>query len=212
MPNWTNNRVLVRPMGDKYKDFYNRYNSIEQYLAKTGGDGSSLLYELGFIDKDTRAFFGGLDESSDLEKGNLVFSYISACGHEPEVISNIMDKYDVHCIVIFADEMRNGYRKSDYSRESDFWYEDTGVAGMGIWTKDDVGLKHAFYEHPCNEEEWEEYYNIAWSSVPIEGIWLYDTSDDGVDLMRAEQDKRIDANKNDLALRAMALEKVGFTI
>ena len=30
--------------------------------------------------------------------------------------------------------------------------------------------------------------------------------------MRAEQDKRIDANKNDLALRAMALEKVGFTI
>ena len=211
MPNCTNNRVLVRPVGDKYKDFYNLYNSIEQYLAKTGGDGSSLLYELGFIDKDTRAFFGGLDESSNMEMGNLVFSYISAWGHEPEVISNIMDKYDVNCIVIFADEMRNGYRKSDYSRE-DFWYEDTGVAGMGIWTKDDVGLKHAFYEHPCNEDEWEEYYTIAWSSVPIEGIWLYDTSDDGLDLMRAEQDKRIDANKNDLTLRAMALEKVGFTI
>lgn len=211
MPNWTNNRVLVRPIGGKYKDFYNLYNSIEQYLAKTGGDGSSLLDELGFIASDTRAFFGGLDESSNMEMGNLVFSYISAWGHEPEVISNIMDKYDVNCIVIFADEMRNGYRKSDYSRE-DFWYEDTGVAGMGIWTKDDVGLKHAFYEHPCNEDEWEEYYTIAWSSVPIEGIWLYDTSDDGVDLMRAEQDKRIDANKNDLALRAMALEKVGFTI
>ena len=30
MPNWTNNRVLVRPMGDKYKEFYNIHNSIEQ--------------------------------------------------------------------------------------------------------------------------------------------------------------------------------------
>ena len=72
MPNCTNNRVLVRPVRDKYKDFYNLYNSFEQYLAKTGGDGSSLLYELGFIDKATRAFFGGLDESSNMEMGNLV--------------------------------------------------------------------------------------------------------------------------------------------
>lgn len=207
--NWTNNRVLIRPRGDDYKDFNDLYNSIEKYLSETDGDGSFLLYELGFADKETKVLFGGLDESSDREMGNLVFSY-SALGHEPQVISNIMDKYDVHSVVIFADEMCNGFRKDDY--RGHFWYKHAGVAGMAVCTKDDTGLKHVFYEHPCNENEWQEYHNIAWSTVPIEGIWLYDTADDGVDILRAEQDKRIDANKNDLTLRAMALEKVGFTI